>query len=373
MRSPRGQATIEYVGALLLLAVALAGSAVAIGDPGIARAVVAKLRLGLCIVGMDVCTPEDAAARGLEPCLLSSERREETGGVSFLNFRVGATDVWTAERRSDGTILLRAAGGSQVDATAGFGFTFIRTKVGGSASAGLSFASGRTWRVTEAQLARIIERTHGDPSEITHLDLERTLGAPADDYREAGGSATAALGIDEDADLPSGSGTGRSTLGRRTSRDGTVTWYVDAGGAGAALVNELIPGVRVSGHAGAEYRQSDPPVLTLRYGGDHTETTLTLPLRTPEDRAAADRVIGFEPRDPLLPWRDLVNRIRARGTVQRNRYEDASDTDGWAAELALGEKLGLDHHITTSSRTLVAADILNGAFPARREDCLGGA
>ncbi len=374
MRSSRGQATIEYVGAVLLVAAILIIAAVVVAAPGVPRTVVAKLRLGLCIVGGDVCTTSDAAARGLEPCLLSSDERDETGGVSFLTFRVGATDTWVAERRSDGSILLHSAAGSQVDGTTGVGFMLGSVKVGGDASAGLSFRSGKTWAVTAAQLKMLMERTEGDPSDVSHADLDTLLGAPAEQYREGGGDASAQLGVEGLDDLPTAGAEGRVVLGRRSGRGGT-TYFFDLGGDPAGTITDLVPGLRVSGHIGAEWRNGDPDVLTLRATGEdrgrETETVLTLPMGTPADRAAVKHAVLVNPRHSTLAWRDLLSRIEAHGTIQRNRYETTSDDHGWDAELAFGAKVGADHHITSLTRKLVEAQILNGPFPSRRADCLG--
>lgn len=375
MRSSRGQATIEYVGALLLVAVILISAAVVIAAPGVPRTVVAKLRLGICIVANDVCTPAQAAARGLEPCSLSTEEREETGGLSFLTFRVGATDSFVAERLSNGTVLLRNAAGSEVDATTGVGFKLGPVKVGGDATGGVSFKSGKVWQVTEAQLQDLMRRTGRDPSDVSHTDLEKLFGPPTQRYREGGVGAAADLGVDGEDDLPTLGAQGKVALGRRTGKGGT-TYYFDLGGNPAGSIKELVPGLDVSGRVGAEYRRGKPPVITLRASGqDHgkeTEVVLTLPLRSDGDRAVAGRALGFKLSDPDLAVRELVRRMKQEGTIQRNRYETTDSTDGWDAEVALVAKLGLDHHFRTVGRKLVAADVLNSQFPTSREDCLSG-
>ena len=62
-----GQATIEYVGAIALVALVFILAAPAVGAPSIAGAVVREFKHALCIVGGDICTPGDAARAGLAP------------------------------------------------------------------------------------------------------------------------------------------------------------------------------------------------------------------------------------------------------------------------------------------------------------------
>src|SRR4051812_35158615 len=102
----RGQASVEYIAAVALVVLALAGAGMAMAAPELPGAVVAKLRLALCIVGGDVCRRSDAAARGLEPCLVSGEEHARETGLSFLFIRGSGSEVWSVERLSDGRVRL---------------------------------------------------------------------------------------------------------------------------------------------------------------------------------------------------------------------------------------------------------------------------
>jgi hypothetical protein len=95
-----------------------------------------------------------------------------------------------------------------------------------------------------------------------------------------------------------------------------------------------------------------------------------LPLSDPADRAAALRVAFVSVADAGLAVRDLLARIRARGTVERLRYRTRADTHGWSYGLDLGLELGADRASTVLRRELVDAEVVNGPFPARRFDCL---
>lgn len=374
MRPSRGQATVEYVGAILLVAIVLAAAAVAVAAPGVPRTVVAKLRLALCIVGGDVCTSADAAARGLEPCLLSSEEHERDNGISFLFFRAGGSDVWSAERRSDGTIVLSESYGQDLEGTTGIGVHLGPVTAGATAEGGAAFRSGRSWVVTEAQLRSLLARTDGDPTRARLL-LEAALGEPATAFLEGGGVGGAELAVEALRTVPGAGADARAALGRRTGPEGT-SYYLDLGAGTSGPIIEAVPGADVAGHVVAEYRASDPPVVTLRASGRHhageeTETVLRLALRDAADRAAARRVAFLSLSDPALALRDLVARIRARGTVERLRYRTEEDASGWEYGVELGLKLGADHATTALRRELVDAQLVNGPLPARREDCLG--
>ena len=61
-RPTAGQASLEYVAALALIAALFVVAAPAVGAPDIPRLVVAKLRLGICLVANDVCS--DAGGEG---------------------------------------------------------------------------------------------------------------------------------------------------------------------------------------------------------------------------------------------------------------------------------------------------------------------
>lgn len=370
----RGQASVEYVAAVTLLAVVLAGAGVAVAAPDLPGAVVRELRLALCVVGGDVCGASDAAARGLEPCLVASEDHASDNGLSFLVLRAGGTDFWSLQRRSDGRLTLSAGYGQDLGATAGVGAQLGPVDVGGSASAGAGFRAGRTWTVSEERLRTLMDATGGDPLEA-RLVLDAYLGPPSESFLEGGGEGSAQLAAQAVREVPGAEAGVRAALGRRTGADGT-TYYLDLGADTGGPVTDLVPGVDLAGGVIAEYRASDPPVLTLRARGrdatdEEVETILRLPLRSEADAAAARRVAFLDLGDPTAAVRDLVARIRARGTVERHRYRTVAEDSGWAYELGLGLKLGADHAQSSLRRELVGAEVLDGSRSATREDCLG--
>ncbi len=375
MSSARGQATLEYVGAILLLAVALVAAAVAIAAPGLPETVLAKLRLALCIVGADVCSAADAAARGLEPCLLTAEDHNSASGVSLLTFRVGGTDRWSLQRSSDGSIVLGKATGPDAQATTGVGFDAFGVHVGGSVAYGGAFMAGKAWHLSARTLRDLQDFTRGDPGQWDFF-FEELLGEPDERYVEGGGVGSAQLAAEAIRELPAAGADARAVLGRRRTPEGT-TYYVNLGGSVGGPITDSLPGLDVTGAVAAEYRDSDPPVVTLRatgrdHDGDETQTVLRLPLRDAADRAAARRVAFLDMGDPAPAVRDLVARIRDRGTVERLRYRTREAGEAWAYGGKLGVALGIDRATSVRRRDLVDAEVLNGTFPARREDCLSG-
>ena len=99
-----GQASLEYVGLLALVATALAVAAPAAGLAGVPAEVAKVVRTGVCIVGGDVCRASDAEAAGLQPCTLSDRRRGGGLAVTVLSVRVGGDHQWLVAQRSDGSV-----------------------------------------------------------------------------------------------------------------------------------------------------------------------------------------------------------------------------------------------------------------------------
>lgn len=373
----RGQASVEYVAAIALVAIVLAVGTVAVAAPGLPGAVADKLRLALCIVGGDVCRPSDAAARGLEPCVTSAADHERETGLTFLFIRGSGNETYAIERLSDGRIRLSAGYGQGASATAGIGVQLGQLRAGGSAQGGLGFNSGQTWVLPdEAALRAVLARV---PGYDLHNAL-RTFGRipqPAETYLEGGGDGGAQLAVQALKEVPGGGGQARSFLGRRRAGRDT-TYYLDLGASTTGPLVSAVPALDARGRVLAEYTTGSPPVITLRAatrgsGDTETETVMRLPLGDQADRRAAQQVAFVALANPALAIADLVTRIRARGTVEQLRYRTRTRSRQWAYGLDLGAALGADHRTSVTTRELVGAQVLNGPFPATRLDCLQGA
>jgi len=376
VRTSRGQATVEYVAALALLVCVLAGAGVAVAAPDLPGAVVGRLRLALCMVAGDVCRTSDAAARGLEPCVVAGEDHAQESGVSLLVFRSSGGETWSIQRRSDGSILLSAGYGQGLDLVGGVGLQLGPVEAIGEVSAGAGFRSGRTWELPdEATLRRLLDRVHGfDLASDLHT-VTAGFPAPTSTFLEGGGHAGAQLGAEAIRELAAVGGDARKILGRREDAGGT-TFYMDLGADTSGLLADLVPGLDRHARVLAEYRTGARPALTLRTtargnGSEETETVLRLPLATAADRAAARRVAFLHHADPTVPLRELVARVHERGTVERLGYRTTVDADDWAYGVALGVKLGVDHAHSIIYRELVDAQVLGGRLPAQRFDCVG--
>ena len=114
MPRERGQATIDYVALIAVLAVVLAAAAAlaAGGGPGVANAVLGQVRHALCIVTGRACRTE----RRL-PCVIASERDARHVAVTILLVRLDGDRYVLRETMSDGTVRLTLAhrGGAGVE------------------------------------------------------------------------------------------------------------------------------------------------------------------------------------------------------------------------------------------------------------------
>src|SRR4051794_7285705 len=103
MRSCRGQASIEYLGVVALVALVLGALAVpALAGQDIAGAVVAHVRRALCVVGGGDCE-EDR-----RPCAVDTHGVRKSWDVGVLVFRYGQDRLMLRERLSDGTVAVTA-------------------------------------------------------------------------------------------------------------------------------------------------------------------------------------------------------------------------------------------------------------------------
>ena len=117
-RTTAGQATIEYVAAIALVAAILVVAGPAVGAPDIGKRVVGKMRLALCVVGGDVCSDKMAKEAGLAPCPMKSDQTGREVSVTAFSIEVGGgrdADGHAAlgrdgRRRPDGERLGRRGG-----------------------------------------------------------------------------------------------------------------------------------------------------------------------------------------------------------------------------------------------------------------------
>ena len=165
-----GQATLEHVGLVMVVALLVAGVVAAFAvnaaavSGGAARAICLVLTLGQGDCG--AAAPEQAADRQpTTPCQIGGAGDSVALGLDFTFVEVGADRGIRWEERSDGTYRVQQTMGSSAGGTVGAGaqlsFTVADTAVGVGASAGLSggvtFQGGREWTVgSEAEKDRLV-------------------------------------------------------------------------------------------------------------------------------------------------------------------------------------------------------------------------
>jgi hypothetical protein len=181
----RGQATLEYLGVVMLVAVVLGLGAVLTTGAGeaIAGGVGRGMRRALCVVRAGECDLET------RPCIVGSSNVEDDGSVDLVVVHVGSNEVVLREDRSDGSSAVTFArlrrGGLEIGTGAGARVRLGRRRfrVGGQASATLLALSGRatTWNLPDrAAAARLVDRIVVDSAR----DLGRRIldrGRPAGD------------------------------------------------------------------------------------------------------------------------------------------------------------------------------------------------
>jgi hypothetical protein len=355
---------------LALLAVVLAGAGVAVAAPGLPREVVRQVRVALCIVGGDVCRAADAAAAGLDPCVMEDGASETSETVTVGFASLGGQGAWSVEERSDGRLLVTFREGIDGGATAGAGVRLgPLVDLHADGTGGVGFGRGKAWEVpSRAALGDFVRVIARHP-----FDFEKELPAPAYTFVQGGRFVTgeAGAGLAGTPIGSAGSGAARDALGRRVGRTGT-TWYYDVGGD----LSTLLPSLDVAGRMVFEYTDGSPPVLGVRATRGGSTTTEFVGRQVLSDPADAARVRAFLATAlpltgrALLDGRRILSRLREAGTLQRFTYavESGGGSVGYGAAAVVA--LSVEHSESMVRRRLVDAVVL-GDRAARRVDCLG--
>jgi hypothetical protein len=382
----RGQATTEYVAIVAVVAIILAGAATAVAAPSIPRSIAHTVRKGICIVVGDVCDSADAKARGLDPCVLTSASHKRRTGGTFLVLRVGGTQEYAIERRSDGSYRVSAGDGQDFGATAGAGIRLGGSfHIGLDGTASIGWASGRVWELPDKRalqdlLARF-EHPYDMASRFVDMMPASVIPTPTRRFGRLDGAASGEISLELAADRAattagSESVEARTAIGRETGRGGTV-WSFDLAGRSDGPLAAVVPAVARGGHMLAEWRRGPHPSLVLRavatQGSRTVETVARLPLENGDDRAAAARYVlaALPAAAGRLAGRDLAARMAAHGTVERFTYEDHAADHGFNVELKLLAGLGAERTSHVTTRKLVGAELITPDGTLQREDCLG--
>jgi hypothetical protein len=413
-----GQASAEYVALLAVVCAVVAGAAAVGSVPPIAAQVARQVKHGICLVAGGICTPREARAAGLGPCLVRVRTDRERLGGRVLVVKVGRGDSFLVQRRSDGTAAVSFADGGAVGASFGIGLQLAGRAADVRGGAGLQFTSGRTWEFPDVAAASRFVRRWAHTETLTG-ELRGILpgGAhppePDSTYKEGGayGEFAATVGLRPGTDASLGAEFG-AVMGRRIEPGGRVTWYdrVDGETAGqlgvvlgalqrhdaaqAAFAITTVHGrpveLRVSAAARIHGEVAPPgPVSSLDDLGNRLqgvraspgghgrrlEAEVSLDLADPANLAAVRGVIEMLGlRAPPTDWprrvRALAARLDADGAVDVRVFRERLSQNALGADVGAGAGFGAGYDRTEEARELLAAWSLRaGGRLQEREDC----
>ncbi|HET6550417.1 MAG TPA: hypothetical protein VFG79_18275 [Solirubrobacter sp.] len=380
-RPAAGQASIEYVAALALVAATLAVAAPAVGAPDLAGIVAHKLRLALCLVAGDVCSDRAAKEAGLAACPLSSDVKGHEASVTAYSIEVGHRWTLTVTPRSDGSVGVVRVGSGSIGATGGWSTGFalgpVRFEAGATGAARGRVHGALGWEFRDrAAAGRFLD--HALLNTFNLRDFPATWES-VEQGGELSGMVGVALGGEqyrERGDLVGADAAAASAIGGRIGRGGVVTLYGRAALDAPELTLPFMP-PRGGGHDEwvGEYTlgRDGPRELAFRTAdanGDRvTETVARLDLRDPETLAAA-RPLRHSP----FPWhadrvRAVLRRIDTHGTVERAVSTVDDRSVGASGHVAGGIKFGAGGRLIKIHRTLVEATARTGGRERERFDC----
>jgi len=388
-RPTAGQASIEYVAALALLAALFVVAAPAVGAPDIPRLVVSKLRLGICFVANDVCSAQAAKDAGLAPCPLKTDVNGHEVSVTAFSVELGRRGTLTVTPQSDGSVAVVQARSWSAGLSGGlrggaWSFGPVTLERGVSAGARARVQHARGWQFPDQATAkRFLEHSFFN-------GLNEWGDFPADWFslesgREASGALTLAIGgkeFLERGQLGAAAASGDAALGVKIARGRVVTLYGRLGLDGEVTV-PFLPSPR--GHGREEwlveytFSRDGPREIGFRRmnatdrGDRSEESVMRLDLRDPENLAVARPLL-----DTRLPWpgalRGRVDAVLARigthGTVERTISEVADDSVGGSMAINARGKFGLAGKLIHVHRRLVGATARTGGAERDRFDCV---
>ena len=396
MRSASGQATIDYVALVAVLAIVL-GLAVGVapvGAAGVVNAVTGQIRHALCVVGGGPC-PDPRA----KPCVVASRRDQHHYAVSAFFVRIDHDRYVLREAMSDGTVRLTVARGGAAGLEIGVGATArasVKGRPTGStnelrAAAQVTLGRGEVHVARDERAARAFMRAIRDG---------RSPGPAREVFYDGGLRGLAQAGI--------GSGwleglTANTVGARRDRRTGEVTVALTSGGGGwGGLTSAVLGPTAAADHSislGLTLdRRRRPTELSLSATGTiaagAAPLAFTYAPRTANARGGRTDLAGrryelaarLDLRDPRVhaTWarfrahpaspaaiRALAATIRDRAHLDVRAYRTDTTNDGGAAGIAGGARFGVEYDHAVDRVQLVAASSRppSGLWE-RRLDCV---
>ncbi len=405
MGSERGQATVDYVALIAVLALLIVPTAAAVagGGPGVANAVLGQLRRALCIVTGGMCPVHER-----RPCVVAGDSDTRHVAVSIAFVRLDEDRYVLRERLSDGTVRLTVAERDGAGLEAGIGAR-AKLKLKGRSIGVDREARGAIQGVLghgKVYLAKDDRAADGLLRSIQRRALPFGGPRPRQVIFEGGirglgrvglGGPAAGIGLD---------GVAETIVGvRRDERSGEISISLGTGGWGWALLSAVRAGPTGIGEGDVGLvltldRRRRPIELALNATGTVAGgSKLPFGLAGPIGIGAGDRDANVnmrgrrwelgarvDLRDPAVAaaWkafrhdptssatlRALGGRLRDRAHVDVRSYAVRSQSDGGALSLAFGLKLGGElFHTTDRSTLLSAATRPPGGLWEPRMDCV---
>ena len=403
MGSERGQATVDYVAIVAVLAgvLSLALASAAIGAPGIVNAVSGQFRHALCLVGGGPC-PEWRS----KPCPVSTTREQRHIAVTVILLRYDDDKVVLREDMSDGTVRLTVSTARGLGAEAGFGASARAAVMGRDIAASdearvaaqLVYGSGKVYIARDA---------HEADAFLKAIDAGDAPSEPSEDFHEGGARAIGQGGLGGPALSAAVKGVSGMVIGyKRDLVTGERTIALNAGRNGWGAINIGLGGPSSLADATAAFnltldRRHRPKELSVAAtgavaGGASLPLAVTRALRAARASAGGSSVslegrrwevnARLDLRDPLVAaaWKDfrddpasgaaiaaLGAAIRDRAALDVRTYGTASASGGGGAGIAMGVRLGGEYEHTDDRSELIAASSRpSGGLWEPRLDCV---
>jgi hypothetical protein len=371
----RGQATVEWLGVVALVALVIAVAAglagTATAGEAIAGGVVRGIQRALCVVRGGVC---DLDRR---PCVVRSGTTEDDAHISFGLIRIGRHEVILREHRSDGSVVVTYVGDWQPGAEGGAGADLWASAAGHEVAFGSSvrvaalatlggadvytFGSAREADVGMALLSEGRTPPGGPAQRVSHAGTTLSL-----DARHRRGTIRLSASILDGTLVDARTGNRTYVLSRDAALEGGLR------ALGASLSGGAQGGQRLSVTTDADGR---PLELGIEATGE-LEGSLSLPddlqavagvlqgagvpasghrrwvreqrldLTDPENLAAAgDLLEALTAPDPLAPLvahasARLRARLDAAGVTSARTYAVAGEHSGASLHVAAGARFG---------------------------------
>jgi hypothetical protein len=416
-----GQASVEYLAAVALVAAVLGATTVFVGGaPVFAATVLDGFRRALCVVVGGGCAAEAT------PCVVATRTTDERAGIDIALIRIDRHSGILRQERSDGTIAITEIEDLDGGVAVGIGahghvhVGRLNIALGGELQAGMlaQVGHGRTFVVhSRAEADRLVDRlVHGSPHTLL-VDLPVRVvrgalgmgekGVPRADqvYYEAGAKGLVAAGLSGMVASTELLAAIAQTVGIRVDRQtGQRTLYLHLSGHAAAPLATVLGEVGVTGdgdfvagltldragHA-LEFSVSGagrlaagrtspistlvPSIGPLAQSGDRYELDARLDLLNGENAALVRRFLlalpmAGGPQELLDAGGALAERLRTDARLDARVYEVNSMETAVDGGLAVGVKLGgLFSFERSAGRLLQAAGRPPEGWWEPRHDC----